>query len=74
MLAKKTAIKIKINDAPVDNKLTYATCPGRPQTERVVAVAIQTSMPASLAIEEKPIMVVPSEKPGTFAASDIPLK
>ena len=74
MLAKQTAMKMKINDAPVDNKLTKATWPGSPQTTSVVVVVDQTSKPASLAIDANPTIVVPNEKPGTFEASTAPVK
>jgi hypothetical protein len=44
-----------------------------PNTVAVVAKAIQTSKPASRAIEAKPIMVLIKAKPGTLTPSRMPI-
>ena len=69
MFASVTAIKIKKSEAPTAYKPANATCPGIPQTVAVVSITIQKLKPASLAIIENPIIVLPRAKPGTFEAS-----
>ena len=73
IFASAAATNIKNIDAPEAYRLTKATCPGIPQTPKEVKNVIQKSKPDSRAMSAKPIIVLPSAIPGTFAASNIPV-